>query len=335
MHYTGSLDAAVRIYAHPGDVTGALAPHLKLTVEQGTGGGFGSCTGFTPTHADYTGTLADFAATRTDYPSGSGTAAAPGDTQVWRFTAEVEDNNTAQGLSAAASFTWEAQNLPRSAYARGTVSDGAVGYYRLGESSGPQAADTLGAAPGTYPTTGLTLGTPGALIGDTDTAATFDGSHLGVDLGDRYNFEGRKPFTIEAWINPSIVDNNYRAIAADYTAGADTGWTLWSQREFGIGFERHSGGSANTGVPLSPGSWHHVVGAYDGTTLRIYVDGVLRRTNTDTSSVPANLSHAYIGSWTETSDGIQPFAGGIDDVAIYPYALTAGQVSAHYAAAGY
>jgi hypothetical protein len=74
---------------------GALAGQLAVTVDQGSGttGGVGSCTGFVVSTAGiYTGTLANLAATATDYASGRGTwTPAAGNTMTYRFTMTVPD----------------------------------------------------------------------------------------------------------------------------------------------------------------------------------------------------------------------------------------------------
>lgn len=109
--YQGSLTPAdVKLY---GSVAGSgLAGYLDLTVEVGSGGGFGSCAGFASSATLYSGTLAGFAASHADW--GSGLAAwSPATTpssQTFRFTVTLQDNNAAQGLDASADFTWEAQN---------------------------------------------------------------------------------------------------------------------------------------------------------------------------------------------------------------------------------
>jgi hypothetical protein len=107
--YTGSLAANVRMY---GAASGALAPYLDVTVEVGTGGTFANCTGFTGGTSLYTGTLTDFAATRTNYTNGLAgwNGATNPSNRTYRITVTMQDNNAAQGLSADADFTWEAQN---------------------------------------------------------------------------------------------------------------------------------------------------------------------------------------------------------------------------------
>ena len=111
--YEGSLDANVKLY---GAVTAGdgLETYLDVVIERGSGGTFGDCTGFSSSETVYSGTLAGFAATHTDFGSGAGTWApsggAPDDDMTYRVQVTLQDDNGAQGLSATASFTWEAQN---------------------------------------------------------------------------------------------------------------------------------------------------------------------------------------------------------------------------------
>ena len=74
--YTGTLDARIRLY--PTATSGSLAPYLHLVVEMGSGGSFGSCTGFTSAQTLWTGTLADLAATSTSWATGLGRLHQPG-----------------------------------------------------------------------------------------------------------------------------------------------------------------------------------------------------------------------------------------------------------------
>ncbi|MDR6170327.1 hypothetical protein [Curtobacterium sp. SORGH_AS_0776] len=60
---TGTLPSTVKLYGTNAATTNALASNINLTVEQGTGGGFGSCTGFTAASTNgtlYSGTVAGF-----------------------------------------------------------------------------------------------------------------------------------------------------------------------------------------------------------------------------------------------------------------------------------
>lgn len=115
---TGNLASAVKLYATNYASTNMLANSLNLTVTQGTGGGYGSCTGFTAQTTGssvYSGTLASLSGSAVSYAAGLGNWAPTGtgsETRVFQFnyTLDAGTPNTAQGGTAAVSFVWEAQN---------------------------------------------------------------------------------------------------------------------------------------------------------------------------------------------------------------------------------
>lgn len=113
--YNGDVPASVKLYSS--DVAGDLAQYINLTVEQGTGGSFASCAGFTPdptVNPVFTGTLQAFGTAHHDFATGVGTftpSTSPA-SKVYRFSYNPDSGtaSTAQGQSATATFTWEAQN---------------------------------------------------------------------------------------------------------------------------------------------------------------------------------------------------------------------------------
>ena len=115
---TGSLASNVKLYATNPTSTKDLAANVNLKVVQGTGGTFGSCTGFTPLDTGsglYTGTLAGFGSTYTGFNNSLGTWAPTGTTTESRtfqitYTVKTEAADTTQGGTAALGLTWEAQN---------------------------------------------------------------------------------------------------------------------------------------------------------------------------------------------------------------------------------
>jgi len=115
---TGSLPSAVKLYGTGSATTNALSSWINLTITQGTGGSFGSCTGFTPQASGasvFTGSLASFASTATGYSTGLGNWTPTGsgsDTRVFQvsYTLDPTAPNSTQGGTASVGFTWEAQN---------------------------------------------------------------------------------------------------------------------------------------------------------------------------------------------------------------------------------
>ena len=121
--YTGTLASTVRLYGTTGGT--GLAPYINLKVTRGTIASptFDSCTGFSEDATDYisagagviyNGTLdgyADsYAAGLVDPLAGSPESWSTNEKHVYKFEVTVADNNSAQGLTATQTFTWEARN---------------------------------------------------------------------------------------------------------------------------------------------------------------------------------------------------------------------------------
>jgi len=115
---TGTMPSAVKLYGTGATTTNALSSSITLVVTQGTGGSFGSCTGFTPLGTGssvFNGTLASFASTATSFSNGLGSWTPTGsasETRVFQFsyTFDVNAPNSTQNGTASIGFTWEDQN---------------------------------------------------------------------------------------------------------------------------------------------------------------------------------------------------------------------------------
>jgi hypothetical protein len=94
------------------------------------------------------------------------------------------------------------------------------------------------------------------------------------------------------------------------------------------------GAYAEGATRVSPGT-HHLAGTYDGTALRVYLDG-----EPDTAGGPLNAT-GNLGVYNAT-DGLgvgggfvdgAGFRGTIDEAAVYDSALSHERIRAHYEAA--
>lgn len=109
--YTGSsfdLDA-VRLHSAVTDT--GLAPHVDLSIEEGTGGDFADCSGFAASSTLFTGTLAGLGSTHGSHATGIAayTPASGSTDRTYRVTATLGNDtpNSAQGSGAGAAITWE------------------------------------------------------------------------------------------------------------------------------------------------------------------------------------------------------------------------------------
>jgi len=74
--------------------------------------------------------------------------------------------------------------------------------------------------------------------------------------------------------------------------------------------------------------WNHIVGTYDRTTMRLYVNGLADGTLAHTSAIPNTTQVLEIGRYRETAN--RTYSERIDDARIYDRALSATEVLKNY-----
>lgn len=110
--YGGNVATTVKVYASASADASSVAQYLDLTIQEGTGGGYGTCTGFSASSTIWSGTLASFTSTKVAYASGVGSWAPSGAaSKVYKFTYTLNAStpNAKQGSTTTATFQWEAQ----------------------------------------------------------------------------------------------------------------------------------------------------------------------------------------------------------------------------------
>ena len=132
--------------------------------------------------------------------------------------------------------------------------------------------------------------------------------------------------TVEAWIKPiSIPPTGAFASIASKTEVFSLQFN-GPRLEFTIiqGSTRRRLQAAQGAIAV--GGVYHVVGTYDGTTQRLYINGTEVVSAALTGAMNVNTAAVYIGSWDGTTE---LFKGTIDEVAVYSTALAADRIAAH------
>ena len=210
-------------------------------------------------------------------------------------------------------------------------------YWRLGEAAGAGTAlnAVAGGVTGAYQN-GVTLGVTGALVGDTNRAARFDGSNDQVNMGDpgtgALDF-GTGDFSVEAWVKGTA--NAERTVAAKMATSGPY-WVVTVSDDAGfVGRVRariFDGSVTRTAygptTRVDNGAWHHVVAVFDRDSgITVYVDGVAATTAGAATGSVSNTAPFMLGNSNTPSFGF--FAGDLDEVAVYPAVLPAARVTAH------
>ena len=222
-------------------------------------------------------------------------------------------------ISATSAFAGNAT------YNSSVLADSPIAFWTFDETTGTTANDVSGTAQnGIYEN--CTLGTTSAFP-NLGTAVTFNGtsSRMRAPFDASFNL-GTGDFSVELWYRTTVGTRgdmfnfknaiDFGIFANDAASGSLRGWHN--------GFL--PGPTAANSVPIN--AWHHVVYVRQAGVISLYVDGVFHSSQANTQSMSANTD-IIVGA---NINAIW-FTGHIDEVAYYGTALSAGRVSAHYAAA--
>mgnify|MGYP003394174013 CR=1 FL=1 len=223
-------------------------------------------------------------------------------------------------------------------FAAEVLADGPIGYWRLGEALGSViAADASGNLNNGTVSGGTTFGQPGFHGGDT--AALFDGA-TGRIIVLNSNSLNPPHITMEAkvrWDGPNAFQQRIIEKSSFVTL-AQYGLSILPDGHVRVALRTSSATTSvdvNSIAVVTQGVETHIVATYDGNVIRIYLNGVLDSETRAPGSIspkpptPANLIESGVGIGSETQRD-RPFKGLIDEVALYPTALTAERVLAHY-----
>jgi hypothetical protein len=96
------------------------------------------------------------------------------------------------------------------------------------------------------------------------------------------------------------------------------------------GSEYRTGTSCFSSTPYAVRRWQHVVAVKTGPEMRLYINGKLAATASDSSSLAKGL-FLEVGQLIGTHE-IVPFVGQLDELSVYDRALSAAEIKRHYKA---
>lgn len=214
------------------------------------------------------------------------------------------------------------------AYSDIVLANSPAAYWRLEETSGTTAEDSTANNRDLTLVNTPTLDVAGAISGSKAMTFTGSSSEYGY-TADHAVFAWGTACSFEGWIKTTSTASN-QVIVSQW----NTDYAFW------LGFE--SAGQATCRVRIAStnytaqasgnwhdGQWHHVAGVRDGTSLKLYVDGILRNTATVASgaidSATSNVEIARVAGSAYTT-------ASLDEIAVYTTALSASDVWDRYEA---
>lgn len=238
--------------------------------------------------------------------------------------------NITSDLSIVSSNEWNSVSPNRAIVSSIRWDKSMISHWRLDEASGSTALDEAGEYPGVIVNAARTA------AGKFGGALSFDGNGDYVTMGDpaggTFDFGTDQDFTVAAWVKSDqsgtvkyIVNKGDTHAAYWLRFEADN--TIRFLLDYGTTYD-----AAQSTATYTDGRWHHVVGTANRSEgLKLYVDGVLA--GQDASLSGGNISNSL--PLTIGANSSLTMKGLIDDVRLYNYALSPGEVQKLYGAAGY
>ena len=139
-------------------------------------------------------------------------------------------------------------------------------------------------------------------------------------------------FSVAAWVNTQTPGESQGILGIGEPNQFFTFYIYNNATRMLVESERASNKYAYALAPAPKrGAWTHYAGTYDGTTIRVYINGELaRQTPMSTTLQPSAFDGASLLIGAATSDGGRSFKGELDDVALWNRTLNDDEIAAVY-----
>ena len=207
---------------------------------------------------------------------------------------------------------------------------GLVGAWSFNENAGTTTADASGNG-----RTGTIRQAQWTAAGKYGAALVFDGINDWVSVADHASLRVTSGVTVEAWVKPGVMSGWETVVMKERGAAAHS-YALYA----------HDGGALPGGAPVPSanvrvagdhrtlrgpaavpsGAWSHVAMTYDGTTQRLFINGVEVASAPQSGAIETGAGALRVGgnnSWTG-----EFFQGEIDEVRVYNRALSQPEIEA-------
>jgi Concanavalin A-like lectin/glucanases superfamily len=210
-----------------------------------------------------------------------------------------------------------------------------VGMWPFNEGKGTAAYDYSG-----HHNDGTLEGLAGWAPGRFQDGLNFNGNAAAVRVSDSPSLDPAS-VSVSAWVNSSTSPGSYKYILAKGGNGCiAASYGLYTGANGGLEFYVSTGQgtsytvSPDAGQSVWDGKWHNVIGTYDGSSIRLYVDGQQVGSGTaDSAPIGYGLpgsNELTIGDYPSCPSQNLDFSGSIDEVKLFNRALAPTEIAVGY-----
>jgi hypothetical protein len=204
------------------------------------------------------------------------------------------------------------------------ISSGVVGRWKF---EGGSTGDSSGRGNNGTLQSGAALGT-----GQNGGGLQIGASGQRMEVPDSASLDIAQAITIAAWIKPSTSGTQYVVNKAGKSSTDGFELSLSASGTVFVRFNENSSGNtyrvdSSTNYPTNGNTWMHVVATYDGTTIRLYINGQEQASKAASFTIGTNNLPLSIGSG---EGGYRSMLGAIDDVLVADRALSTSEILSLY-----
>ncbi len=206
---------------------------------------------------------------------------------------------------------------------------GLVAYYKCNDGAGSTLSNSCTNPPGLNGNLQNSPTWVNSPVQFASNAISFDGTNDFVTIPDDNTLDITTAITLEAWVYATkntgvqnVISKSSNSTNTGYIfPRTDNGWTS-------VVLYLHIGGGWRTLSAVYPSlnAWHHLAATYDGTMMRLYIDGVLAASQARTGAIATNNNVLALGNQT----GFSEYFGGIaDEFRIWNVARSQAEIQAN------
>ena len=228
-------------------------------------------------------------------------------------------------LFAVVAVSAAAVSCPAAVHISHAATTGLVAAYSFDEGGGTTASDASGN--GNTATFAAETWTAGGKFAG---AARFDGTSARVNVPDASSLDMTAGVTLEAWVRPTVLAPSQTVIAKERAGG---GFPYGLELDNGVPSayivaSSNAVARATSALPLS--TWSFLAATYDGSTLRVYVNGAQVASTSVSGAIATSTGPLSIGADTAWGEYL---SGDVDNVRVYNRALSVSELQGDQSAA--